>query len=137
MKQGQLTFNVKRRTCLSIDQSSFIAQYVHARLILSDNHKELMPVQNKDIHISNNVIIHNRLFYLECAFIRVAAVWRFALPLSKMLYTSSLSWTTSSSSPWMTTDPWWNREVWLWTIFPILFSTHFQGADKENLFNNQ
>ena len=95
--------NVKRRTCLSINQSSFIAQCVHARLILSDNHKELMPVRNKDIFISNNVI---RLFYLECAFIRVAAVWRFALPLSRMLYTSSLSWTTSSSSPWMTTDPW-------------------------------
>ena len=132
MKQGQLTFNVKRRTCLSIDQSSYTAQCLHAWLILSDNHKELMPVQNKDI-----LIIPNRLFYLECAFIRVAAVWRFALPLSRMLYTSSLSWTTSSSSPWMTTDPWWNREVCLWTIFPILFSTHFQGADKENLFNYQ
>ena len=104
MKQGQLTFNVKRRTCLSIDQSSYTAQCLHAWLILSDNHKELMPIQNKDI-----LIIPNRLFYLECAFIRVAAVWRFALPLSKMLYTSSLSWTTSSSSPWMTTDPWRNK----------------------------
>ena len=46
--------------------------------------------------------------YLECAFIRVAAVCRLALPLSRMLYTSSLSWTTSSSKPWITTEPYRN-----------------------------
>ena len=87
--------------CLSQDCNAKKIVTFHTRLQLSqyDHTPKLYIGEFNTFHPSLS------LLYLECAFIRVAAVCLLARPLSRILYTSSLSWTTSSSSPCMTTEP--------------------------------